>query len=334
MPLRVMLSAEQYHLQQSPSMATRHQELSKGQNPEILWVGCSDSRAPADVFTGMGPGELFMVRNIGNMVPRYTAPSSSEKAAITYAFKKFNIRDVVVCAHSTCGAMEGLLTIGIEEKEPDIGPWLINHAGDVLNEIAPANKPSAKDIIHATQLNVIKQLENFRTYPFVAEKIEKGELRLHGWIYDIPTGMISQAYDAATNQFIPFPVALQNAIVARRDQIVSVFATQHLQKHNDLEQPSMASIFPHIKDQVIASLWEEIGKRYENQEDPKFLSLINAIPAECSLPQIPNYSASSQLIGNNPQHLFSSKVSGVPHGLSKEQMSYQGSQPGYRSTYV
>lgn len=184
------------------------QRLSReGQKPHTLFITCSDSRVLAELITQSQPGDLFVVKNVGNIVPPPSATGStnSTAAAIEFAIDCLEVSDVVVCGHSMCGAMSALLTgVPSPETMPHLNEW--------LEVAAPVRKLIQRDynylededirITAAAEENVLFGLENLRSYPSVKEKLAKGILRLHGWFFKIATGEIF-AYDHATGQFEP-----------------------------------------------------------------------------------------------------------------------------------
>lgn len=180
--------------------------LSKqGQNPHTLFITCSDSRVLAELITQSQPGDLFVVKNVGNLVPPASATGStnSTAAAIEYAVSTLEVSDVVVCGHSQCGAMQALLT-GIPEtaNQPHLRGWLAL-AEPVRQLIADKYRhltdPQACQTAAAEE-NVLFALENLRSYPGVSARLAEGKLRLHGWFFKIATAELF-AYDATTEQF-------------------------------------------------------------------------------------------------------------------------------------
>lgn len=189
------------------------EQLSQGQSPEVLFITCSDSRIDPCLITQSQPGELFVVRNIGNIIPACGASNSGEGAAIEYAVHGLGIRDIVVCGHSHCGAMKGLLQIGnLAQQMPFVYDWLKNHAESTRRLVADnyPGYPQEKLLKIAIEQNVLTQIENLETYPVIRSKMHAGKLTLHAWIYEIETGEVF-AYDASNGQFKllenrPFPV--------------------------------------------------------------------------------------------------------------------------------
>jgi carbonic anhydrase len=187
---------------------TLFQKLSKeGQNPHTLFITCSDSRVLAELITQSKPGDLFVVKNVGNIVPPAAATGStnSTAAAIEFAVSVLRVSDIVVCGHSQCGAMAGLLGVSpVTDATPHLRDWL-SLAAPVLDVVLRryahvADKAERLDL--ATAENVLFGLDNLYSYPCVQEALAAGLLRLHGWFFRIATGELF-AYDPETRQFSP-----------------------------------------------------------------------------------------------------------------------------------
>jgi carbonic anhydrase len=166
------------------------EELSHEQHPRALFITCSDSRIDPNLLTQTQPGELFIIRNAGNIIPPYGATNGGEGAAVEYAVQVLGIRQVIVCGHSHCGAMKGLLQLGsLAEDMPLVYDWL-KHA-EATRRLIKENYQGyeGEELLNATiEENVLTQLENLRTYPVIHSKLHKGEISLYGWVYKIETG--------------------------------------------------------------------------------------------------------------------------------------------------
>lgn len=179
------------------------EQLSKGQSPETLFITCSDSRIDPNLLTRSQPGELFILRNAGNIVPPHGAASGGEAATIEFAVSALGVKDIIVCGHSHCGAMRGLLTPEAVAEMPAVASWL-KHA-ETTQRIIRENYQhlNGQDLLTATvEENVLVQLENLRTLPSVASRLVRGDLHLHGWVYKIATGEVF-AFDSDSGQFVP-----------------------------------------------------------------------------------------------------------------------------------
>ncbi len=177
------------------------EQLARGQKPETLFITCSDSRINPNLLTQTRPGELFILRNAGNIIPSGGTNQGGEEATIEYAIAALEVRDIIVCGHSHCGAMKALLRPEDTEKLPAVRAWL-KHA-DATRRIVEENygdlDPKAKLSVTVEE-NVLVQIENLRTLPSVAAAIKGGRVRLHGWVYKIETGEVF-AYDNTAGQF-------------------------------------------------------------------------------------------------------------------------------------
>jgi carbonic anhydrase len=186
---------------------TRHEELfrrlSHRQEPEILFITCSDSRIDPNLVTQSTPGELFIVRNIGNMVPpASSAPvNKGAVAALEYAVKVLKVPDIIVCGHSNCGAMQALLAPDSIADLPHMKAWL-EFAAPLRNMVDYVFHGITADERQriAAQENVLFQLRNLESYPFISDALAEGRLYLHGWYYDIGAGTIS-SYNPGSDQF-------------------------------------------------------------------------------------------------------------------------------------
>jgi carbonic anhydrase len=179
--------------------------VKEGQHPRTLFIGCSDSRIVPYVLTGTGPGDLFVVRNVGNLVPPYD-PSGSDPAlgaAVEFAVQSLRVRDIVICGHSHCGAIRALY----EEPQalrdmPQLARWL-DHARDAVLPVTV----SEEALRRTEQRSIVLQLERLMGYPAVAAGVAKGAVFLHGWHYIIEEGRIL-VLDVETGRFVATDVAM------------------------------------------------------------------------------------------------------------------------------
>lgn len=178
--------------------------ISGKQEPDVLFIACADSRVDPNLVTQSKPGDLFIVRNVGNIVPPYDAikDKNSVAAAIEFAVLRLKVADIIVCGHSNCGAMQALCS---DEKEfedmPHLKDWLkiaLPVKEGVKTLYSECSPTSLLRIIE--EENILLQLKNIQTYPFVARALEKGSLYLHGWYYDIYTGKVC-AYNPNSEVF-------------------------------------------------------------------------------------------------------------------------------------
>jgi carbonic anhydrase len=170
---------------------------SEPQQPHALIVACADSRIDIETITQSGPGDLFVTRNIGNMVPAYGEMLGGVSAVIEYAVTWLKVRHVVVCGHSDCGAMKGLLHPEALTKMPTVQRWLRNAdaALSVANSLAEHDEEPGELMRRLTEENVLLQLQHLRTHPSVAGAMAREELTISGWVYDIGHGEVRISAD-------------------------------------------------------------------------------------------------------------------------------------------
>jgi len=177
--------------------------LVDGQQPLALFITCSDSRINPHLLTQTEPGELFILRNAGNIVPPYGVVSGGEAATIEYAVGVLGVKDIIVCGHSHCGAMSGLLDQSKLAKLPAVRSWLsLAESTHRIIEENYAHITEAEARLTATvEENVLVQLEHLRTHPTVAAAISRQALHLHGWVYKFETGEVF-GYRPDDGQFV------------------------------------------------------------------------------------------------------------------------------------
>jgi len=184
------------HQFQSEIFLTRKElfeHLSKGQSPEALFITCSDSRISPNLMMQSHPGDLFVLRNAGNIVPVYSPATmgGGEAATIEFALEGLKIKDIVVCGHSHCGAIKGLLSPAALTEMPSVAAWLVNaESTKKLMEENYKDLNPDQTLNAAIQENVLLQIENLRTHPAVAKRLKEGTLNLHGWVYKFETGEV------------------------------------------------------------------------------------------------------------------------------------------------
>lgn len=189
-----------------PKYAERFRELAHSQTPDVLFITCSDSRVVPDLLASTHPGDLFTMRNVGNLIPP-AAPDGvstgdlSEASAIEYAVLALKVANFVVCGHSECGAMKAVLTRNPKVMAPNLDRWL-NHANTAAFRLEHegALDTGLKPHDQLSQLNVLVQIEHLMTYPIVRERVAAGQLQVSGWWFDIATGDM-YAYERSSRSF-------------------------------------------------------------------------------------------------------------------------------------
>ncbi|MFA7083178.1 MAG: carbonic anhydrase [Arcobacteraceae bacterium] len=178
-----------------------------GQKPEVLFIGCSDSRVTPDLMLDAKPGDMFILRNVGNFIPPYKADNDfhGSAAAIEYAVSVLGVKDIIVCGHSHCGACKSLYDeIPIESTLVHVKKWLELGAKAKEFTLRTIKDPNDKeDLYRQTERNsILYQVENLFSYPAVKERIDQKTLTIHGWYYCIETGLI-EYYDLEKKQYKP-----------------------------------------------------------------------------------------------------------------------------------
>jgi carbonic anhydrase len=178
------------------------QLAERGQRPDTLFITCSDSRIDPTRLCSAEPGELFIVRNVGNIVPHAALPGGTA-AAIEYAIEVLQVENVVVCGHTHCGAIQAVLNPASMDRLPFVKRWLAqtDRVRTIVQERYEQHLEGAALVTAAVEENVLVQLENLREFSFVAERLERGTLRMSGWVFAIETGAVF-AFDPVSGQFL------------------------------------------------------------------------------------------------------------------------------------
>lgn len=186
-----------------PHKKALFERLAKGQSPEALFITCSDSRIETGMITQTDPGELFICRNAGNIVPPHDTHTGAMTASIEFAVAALKVPHIVVCGHTHCGAMKGALNLGALDSMPHVRDWLSHTraAVEIVEEIG-VEMTEDERLQALTEHNVLIQLNHLRTHPAVAKALALGRVELHGWVYDIERGEVL-AYDETTRIFLP-----------------------------------------------------------------------------------------------------------------------------------
>jgi len=188
-----------FHSDYFPRHQQRFQDLvAQGQHPKTLFIGCSDSRVVPYLLTGAGPGELFIVRNVGAFIPPYDGSHGlhGTMAAIEFAVLSLQVERIVVCGHSHCGAIRAAYE-GVPDEAVALRAWL-RLASEALLPV----QPSAEALRRTEERAVVLQLERLMDYPMVRRRVEQGELTVHGWHYVIEDGEV-HVFDLQRGGFIP-----------------------------------------------------------------------------------------------------------------------------------
>ncbi len=171
---------------------------SEGQNPFVMYIGCSDSRVIPEKMLNLSEGDVFVVRNVANIIPPKGSKDTSVAAALEFAVQTLNIEQIIVCGHTDCGGITSLAMGVDEQKFSSIIDW-VEYARPVLEEVSEDKDDRIGRLIRK---NVLLQKQNLLTYPFIRERYEQGSLEIHSWLYDLDKGDI-RAYHYSTGRWEP-----------------------------------------------------------------------------------------------------------------------------------
>ncbi|MDH4583909.1 carbonic anhydrase [Pseudomonas sp. BN415] len=183
-----------------PQQEELFKKLAHEQKPRAMFITCADSRIVPELITQSSPGDLFVTRNVGNVVPPYGQMNGGVSTAIEFAVMALGVHHIIICGHSDCGAMKAVMDPQTLERMPTVKAWL-RHA-EVAKVVVQENCGCAnhESLGVLTEENVVAQLDHLRTHPSVAARLASGQLFIHGWVYDIETSVI-KAYDAEQGRF-------------------------------------------------------------------------------------------------------------------------------------
>lgn len=272
-----------------------YEGLKNGQNPDTFMLTCVDSRVMPELLTNGKPGELLMHRNVGNMMPAYhpfydNADQAflppSEIATLQFAIVNLKVKNIIICGHSDCGAMKTLLQPN--PKLNWVNHWVYAQACANPDDLKFQDENSDSPLVKITKQNIVAQLENLTTYSFVQEKIQQGELTLHGMYFDFELKKVL-VYEPSSQDFVSLQSALNYSVERRKERIIHSVAINYLEK---LPLPQDASeylsrralitqlgsnfqpIWGEIKPAVLNALWAELESLYPDEEAESFQSLV------------------------------------------------------------
>ena len=200
---RILEGVSKFKREIFPKQRDLFEQLANRQSPDVLFITCADSRIVPDLITQSKPGDLFICRNAGNMVPPYGEVHGGVSATIEYSVDVLGVRHIIVCGHTDCGAMKGVLYPDKVAHLPAVRSWL-NH-GEVARRVVQASHadlPEDQKLAALIEANVVAQIAHLRTHPSVAARLARSELLLHGWVYDIGNGEVT-AWDSTKSLFVP-----------------------------------------------------------------------------------------------------------------------------------
>ncbi|MBS0606461.1 MAG: carbonic anhydrase [Verrucomicrobia bacterium] len=179
-------------------------KLALGQKPDALFIACSDSRVVPNLFASTNPGDLFVLRNIGNLIPPVSTSckDNSASAVIEFSVHTLNVSNIIICGHSECGAMKALAQGVDKHCCPNLDSWL-KHGEESLMKVRQGVtiNPALSEENQISQINVLQQMQHVASYPFIQERLEKKLLRIHGWWFDIGQADV-YCYEESIHQFV------------------------------------------------------------------------------------------------------------------------------------
>ncbi len=198
---KILVGVATFHSDVYPAQRAMFESLKRKQEPIALFITCADSRVVPNLFTQTGPGDLFTVRNPGNLVPPYSEFIGGVSASVEYAMLVLKVPLVIICGHTDCGVMQGLLHSENVRGLPAVQDWMrcaSEPRHRVMRDHAGATEQEKLRLL--TEYNVLSQVENLETHPSVHSRIKSGEVDVRGWVYDIGDGSIWAA-DSDSGKF-------------------------------------------------------------------------------------------------------------------------------------
>lgn len=186
------------------------------QRPGALFITCSDSRIDPELLTGSDPGDIFVIRNAGSIVPPFGTCGGAVAAEIELGVAKLNLRHIVICGHTRCAAVGGILFPEAVKSLPTLSQWLSSSRSDLSDVEATISDRSGPAPLSAVERHIVQQLENLKTHPIVADAIDQGQLEIHGWIYHLENGTVT-AYEKTQQQFMHFEAAYESLLLEEPD---------------------------------------------------------------------------------------------------------------------
>ena len=186
-----------------PGLSELFDRLALAQSPDVMFITCSDSRIDPNLITQSNPGKLFICRNAGNIVPPHQYHAGGMTASIEYAVQALKIKDVIICGHYGCGAMSAALNVDSLKDFPHALDWLkLSHAAVSVVQHKHPDADAQQQLDLLCERNVVLQMQHLATHPYIDALLRSSEIDLHGWIYDVGSGMV-KAYNSANDEFLP-----------------------------------------------------------------------------------------------------------------------------------
>jgi carbonic anhydrase len=198
---RIARGVSKFQTEIFPAQREMFERLQRGQKPLALFLTCADSRVNPNLVTQTDPGEIFIERNPGNMVPPYVEFVGGVTAGVEYAMLVLKVPVIVICGHTDCGVMKALLHPEQVEGMPGVQHWM-SHGFAARNRMLKrfSEAPEEEQLRRMTELNVLEQIEHLRTHPSVRSRLQRGEIEIRGWVYDIGDGSIRE-YSSTSGNF-------------------------------------------------------------------------------------------------------------------------------------
>lgn len=285
-----------------------YEQLTKGQHPGAFLLTCADSRVMPELITQSKPGDMFTIRNVGNMMPEYHLGDlesadrgfspPSEMAALEFAIKGLDVKNIIVCGHSDCGAMKTRLhphaelsmtnhwvfaqTCSLPDEQDNL------KSTQTVGEMQLEYDEADSTLTHITKLNILTQIEHLKTYPMVQEKLAAGDLNLHAWYFDFESKKVFM-YEPDCKRFMDLKGAIHYAVDERRYKIVRAIAKNYIE---NLEPPhdapayierrqlieklrsSFVEIEKQIRHEVTQAFWQEFEGLFTDMNDPRLLNMV------------------------------------------------------------
>lgn len=198
---RITRGVNKFQSEVYPAQRAMFERLQMGQEPLAMFITCADSRVNPNLVTQTDPGEIFIERNPGNMVPPYVEFVGGVTAGVEYAMLALKVPVIIVCGHTDCGVMKALLNPQQVEGMPGVQHWMSHGVAArnlVLTEVGDA--PEGQQLRRMTECNVLAQIEHLKTHPSVRSRMQRDEIEVRGWVYDIGDGSVRE-YNPAAGTF-------------------------------------------------------------------------------------------------------------------------------------
>jgi carbonic anhydrase len=308
MPLTLLKGIRHFKNHQLKEKCEEMAALGQGQSPDVIFITCSDSRISPHLFTHSGLGMLFLGRNPGNIVEPIdpSDPSSrvsGEAATIEFGVTALKVSEIIICGHSHCGAMKGLLTPDLDKTLPNTAEWL-KHSSYLVEHLEKRHPELTDDLLKLkgltednilvqkeqlkkqklkclTQDNILLQMEHLKTHPVVIKGLKEGTVKIHGWYYEIETGEV-YVYNQQKNTFVSFEDTVKELVLERLNNII-IEETAHyfsellnpksseelldlMSMYNKVRFTGVSPIWSHIEKTVREKLQQQVGELYITED--------------------------------------------------------------------